>query len=269
LFQKFAITGARYCSLVGDFNGWSPTENSAREGHFGHDDFGYWFIILQDKLRDGEEADKYYFQEYNYVDDYDKGDNGVDAEELLKQIDNEYWEPGEKWIRKSRLELAAKLYEQMFGPNSPQTEEELGELADAETRFKEWKDTQKKSSVDTRFDVIDDGKESDIYNVVDDPISKEKFRAKKPPLPYWIEMRKGRKAWFKKYLPAISHGSRYRVYFNTPDGALERVPAWATYVLPGIFFLNSLFSTLIPVHCSDVMYVLFISFNIPNTSLIL
>lgn len=228
--------GARYCSLVGDFNGWSPIENSAREGHFGHDDFGYWFIILQDKLREGEEAEKYYFQEYNYVDDYDKGDNGVDAEELLKRIDNEYWEPGEKWIRKSRLELVAKLYEQMFGPNGPQTEEELGELADAETRYKQWKETHKNNSGDdqSRFDVIDDGKEHDITEVVDDPVSKEKFRAKKPPLPYWIEMRKGRKAWLQKYLPALPHGSRYRVYFNTPDGALERVPAWATYVLPDV-----------------------------------
>ncbi|XP_020088911.1 1,4-alpha-glucan-branching enzyme 3, chloroplastic/amyloplastic-like [Ananas comosus] len=46
-------------------------------------------------------------------------------------------------------------------------------------------------------------------------------------------MRKGRKAWIEKYVPAISHGSRYRIYFNTPEGALERVPAWATYVLPG------------------------------------
>lgn len=238
------MTGARYCSLVGDFNGWSPTENSARDGHFGHDDFGYWFIILQDKLRSGQEADKYYFQEYNYADDYDKGDNGVDAEELLKKIDNEYWEPGEKWIRKSRLELVAKLYEQMFGPNGPQTEEELSELADPETRYKEWKETQKNDSVNdqSRFDVIDDGndgKECDIYQVIDDPISKEKFRAKEPPLPYWIEMRKGRKAWLQKYVPAISHGSRYRVYFNTPDGALERVPAWATYVLPGIFLIFS------------------------------
>ncbi|XP_020251840.1 1,4-alpha-glucan-branching enzyme 3, chloroplastic/amyloplastic isoform X2 [Asparagus officinalis] len=232
--RKFSITGARYCSLVGDFNGWSPTENSAREGYFGYDDFGYWFIILQDKLRDGQEADKHYFQEYNYVDDYDKGDSGVDAEELFKQIDKEYWEPGEKWVRKSRLELVAKLYEQMFGPNGPQTEEELGEIPDAETRYKEWKETQKNDSENdqSRFAVIDDGKEHDIFDVIDDPISKEKFRAKKPPIPYWIEMRKGRKAWLKKYMPAISHGSKYRVYFNTPDGALERVPAWATYVLP-------------------------------------
>ncbi|KAJ6833770.1 1,4-alpha-glucan-branching enzyme 3, chloroplastic/amyloplastic isoform X1 [Iris pallida] len=221
--------GARYCSLVGDFNGWSPTENSAREGHFGHDDFGYWFIILEDMLRDGEEADEHYFQEYNYVDDYDKGDSGVKAEDLLKKIDEEYWEPGEKWDRKSRLELVAKLYEQMFGPNGPQSYEELGEMPDAETRYKQWTETHEPS----RFDVIDTGKD-DMYGVIDDPVSKEKFKSKKPPLPYWIEMRKGRKAWLKKYMPAISHGSRYRVYFSTPSGALERVPAWATYVLPDV-----------------------------------
>jgi hypothetical protein len=37
----------------------------------------------------------------------------------------------------------------------------------------------------------------------------------------------------KKYTPAIPHGSKYRVYFNTPSGPLERVPAWSTYVQPG------------------------------------
>ncbi|XP_072984294.1 1,4-alpha-glucan-branching enzyme 3, chloroplastic/amyloplastic isoform X2 [Typha latifolia] len=226
--------GARYCSLVGDFNEWSPTENSAREGHLGHDDFGYWSIILEDKLRDGQEPDEYYFQEYNYVDDYDKGDNAVNVEELLQRVNDEYWEPGELWSRNSRLEMVAKLYEQMFGPNGPQTEEELGEIPDAETRYNEWKASRNNDSTNKlpSFDIIDNGKDGDIYSVAADPISSEKFRAKKPPLPYWIEMRKGRKAWLKKYMPAISHKSRYRVYFNTPEGDLERIPSWATYVLP-------------------------------------
>lgn len=62
----------------------------------------------------------------------------------------------------------------------------------------------------------------------------KKFYEKKPPIPYWLETRKGRKAWLKKYIPAVPHGSRYRLYFNTPDGPLERVPAWATYVQPGM-----------------------------------
>ncbi|KAK1298114.1 hypothetical protein QJS10_CPB14g00584 [Acorus calamus] len=223
--------GARYCSVVGDFNGWSPTENSAREGYFGRDDYGYWLIILEDKLRDGEEADKYYFQQYNYVDDYDKGDH-VDVEELLKKIDDEYWEPGEDRFRKSRFEVVAKLYEQMFGPNGPQTEEELDDIPDAETRYKAWKEAHKDDPPSNLppFDVIDNGKEYDVFNVVDDPVWRAKFRLKKPPIAYWLEMRKGRKAWLKKYIPAISHGSRYRVYFNTPNGPLERVPAWATYV---------------------------------------
>ncbi|KAG1330519.1 hypothetical protein COCNU_02G004870 [Cocos nucifera] len=226
--------GSRYCALLGDFNDWSPTENSAREGHLGHDDFGYWFIILEDKLRDGEEPEEYYFQEYNYTDDYDKGDNGISAEELLKRINDEYWEPGEIWPLNSRLEMVAKLYEQMFGPNGPESEEELGEIPDAETRYKQWKETQKNDSANNlpNYEVIDDGRKFDMYSVISDPVTQEEFRAKKPPLAYWIEMRKGRKAWLKKYMPAISHGSRYRVYFNTPDGALERVPAWATYVLP-------------------------------------
>ncbi|XP_048545342.1 1,4-alpha-glucan-branching enzyme 3, chloroplastic/amyloplastic [Triticum urartu] len=226
--------GARYCSLIGDFNQWSATENCAREGHLGHDDFGYWFVILEDKLREGQEPDEYFFQEYNYVDDYDKGDNGVDAKDLIRRMNEEYWEPGEVTSRKSRWETVAKLYEQMFGPNGPQTEEELGEIPDAETRYKNWKATQKdeSSSSSPSYDIIDTGQEFGIFNVVTDRASFEKFQAKATPLAYWVEMRKGRKAWIEKYVPAISHKDKYRIYFNTPDGALERVPAWATYVLP-------------------------------------
>ncbi|XP_075483299.1 1,4-alpha-glucan-branching enzyme 3, chloroplastic/amyloplastic [Primulina tabacum] len=226
--------GARYCSLVGDFNDWSPTENCSREGHLGHDDYGYWFIILEDKVRDGEEPDELYFQQYNYVDDYDKGDSGVTAEEVFKKMNDEYWEPGEDRFIKSRYELAAKLYEQMFGPNGPQTEEELEEIADPHTRYKAWKEQHKDdppSDIPT-FDVIDDGQEHDIFDVVSDPVWREKFRAKKPPIAYWLEIRKGRKAWLEKYIPGIPHGSKYRVYLNTPMGPLERIPAWATYVIP-------------------------------------
>ncbi|BAF19525.1 1,4-alpha-glucan-branching enzyme 3, chloroplastic/amyloplastic isoform X2 [Oryza sativa Japonica Group] len=232
-FMEWA-PGARYCSVVGDFNQWSTTENCAREGHLGHDDFGYWTIILEDKLREGQEPDEYYFQEYNYADDYDKGDNGVDVEELIHRMNEEYWEPGEIKSQKSRLEVVAKLYEQMFGPNGPQTEEELGDIPDAETRYNEWKALQKDDSASSLpcYDIIDNGQEFDIFNVATDRVSFEKFQGKSPPLAYWVEMRKGRKAWLEKYVPAISHKDKYRVYFNTPDGGLERIPAWATYVLP-------------------------------------
>ncbi|OMP04390.1 hypothetical protein COLO4_09699 [Corchorus olitorius] len=226
--------GARYCALVGSFNGWSPTENAAREGHFGHDDYGYWFIVLEDKLREGEKPDELYFQQYNYVDDYDKGDSGVTIEEVFKRANDEYWEPGEDRFIKNRFELPAKLYERLFGPNGPQTLEEFEEIADPETRYKAWKEQHKNDPPSNLppFDVIDNGKEYDVFNIVSSPEWKEKFRAKKPPLPYWIETRKGRLAWLKKYHPAIPHGSKYRVYFNTPDGPLERVPAWATFVEP-------------------------------------
>ncbi|KAL5077460.1 hypothetical protein RYX36_016444 [Vicia faba] len=220
--------GARYCAITADFNGWSVTENCAREHYFGHDDFGYWFIILDDKLREGEEPDELYFQQYNYVDDYDKGDSGVTIEEIFKKTNDEYWQPGEDRYLKNHFEVPAKLYEQMFGPNGPQTMEELGDIPDAETRYKEWAAKNGPSP----YAVIDDGKNYDIFNVKVDPEWQERIRALKPPIAYWLETRKGRKAWLKKYIPGIPHGSKYRVYFNTSNGPLERVPAWATYVQP-------------------------------------
>lgn len=176
-----------------------------------------------------------YFQQYNYVDDYDKGDSGVTVEELFKKANDEYWEPGEDRFLNSRYEVASKLYEQIFGPNGPQTEEELEEIPDAQTRYNAWKEEHKDDppSDFPSYDVIDSGKEYDVFNIVGDPVSREKFRKKKAPLPYWLESRKGRKAWLKKYIPGIPHGSKYRVYFNTPSGPIERVPAWATYVIPG------------------------------------
>ncbi|MCL7030546.1 hypothetical protein MKW94_014177 [Papaver nudicaule] len=216
--------GARYCAVVGDFNGWSNTEHSAGKGHFGHDDFGYWFVILQDKVKEGQEPDELYFQQYNYADDFDKGDSGVTIEELFKKMNEEYWEPGEdRFLNNKRFEVPAKLYEQMFGPNGPQTEEELGEIPDAETRYREWKEKHKDDPPSNLppCDVIDDGKEYDVFNIIDDPAWLEKFRAKQPPMDYWLELRKGRKAWSQKYNPCIPHGSRYRVYFNTPSGPVE------------------------------------------------
>ncbi|KAI5409259.1 hypothetical protein KIW84_054894 [Lathyrus oleraceus] len=220
--------GARYCAIAADFNGWSATENCAREHYFGHDDYGYWFIVLDDKLREGEEPDELYFQQYNYVDDYDKGDSGVTIEELFKKTNDGYWQPGEDRYIKNHLEVPAKLYEQFFGPNGPQTMEELGNIPDAETRYKEWAAKNGPSP----YAVIDDGKNYDIFNVKVDPEWQERIRALKPPIEYWLETRKGRKAWLKKYIPGIPHGSKYRVYFNTSNGPLERVPAWATYVQP-------------------------------------
>ncbi|KAJ8766538.1 hypothetical protein K2173_023785 [Erythroxylum novogranatense] len=234
-FMEWA-PGARYCALVGDFNQWSPTENAAREGRFGRDDYGYWFIILEDKLREGEKPDELYFQQYNYLDNHDKGDSGVSIDEIFKKANDEYWEPGEDTFVNHRFEVPAKLYEQLFGPNGPQTIEELNEipLLDAETRYKQWKEQHKDDPPSNLppCDVIDSGKVYDVFNIITDPVWAEKIRNKAPPLPYWLETRKGRQAWLKKYAPAIPHLSKYRVYFNTSNGPLERVPAWATYVEP-------------------------------------
>lgn len=81
--------------------------------------------------------------------------------------------------------------------------------------------------------VIDDGSNSDVVDFIDDPVWRKRVEEKEIPENYWEHFVKGRKAWQKKYLPGIPHGGRYRVYFHTPEGPLERVSAWASYVLPG------------------------------------
>ena len=81
--------------------------------------------------------------------------------------------------------------------------------------------------------VEDDGSDLDSMELVDDPVWAKRVEGKDIPDQYWERFVKGRKAWEKKYIPGIPHGGRHRVYLHTPEGPLERVPAWATYVLPG------------------------------------
>ncbi|TXG67521.1 hypothetical protein EZV62_008796 [Acer yangbiense] len=173
--------GARYCALVGDFNGWSPTENCAREGHFGHDDYGYWFISLEDKLREGEKPDELYFQQYNYVDDYDKGDSGVTIEEIFKKANDEYWEPEEN------------------------------ETVKNQTRYKAWKEQHKDDPPSSLppLDIIDNGKVYDIFNIPSDPVWFKKFRSKEAPIAYWLETRKGREGMVEEL--HTSYSSREQI----------------------------------------------------------
>jgi hypothetical protein len=49
--------GARFCSLVGDFNNWVHSRDYGGEGYLGRDDLGYWRLVIQDKLREGEVKD--------------------------------------------------------------------------------------------------------------------------------------------------------------------------------------------------------------------
>ena len=67
---------------------------------------------------------------------------------------------------KNRFELPAKLYEELFWPNGPQTIEELGEIPDAETRYKAWKEEHKDDPPSSLppLDIIDDGKVYDIFH---------------------------------------------------------------------------------------------------------
>ena len=43
--------------MVGDFNNWEHRKDCAGEGYMGKDDNGYWRVVIEDKLREGEEED--------------------------------------------------------------------------------------------------------------------------------------------------------------------------------------------------------------------
>jgi 1,4-alpha-glucan branching enzyme len=57
LLIEIFFSGARFCSVVGDFNNWEHRKHFAGEGYLGRDDFGYYRVRIDDVLRDGEEED--------------------------------------------------------------------------------------------------------------------------------------------------------------------------------------------------------------------
>ncbi|KAL3692802.1 hypothetical protein R1sor_006453 [Riccia sorocarpa] len=307
---------ARFCSLVGDFNEWVHRANCAGEFYLGRDDYGNWRIFVPDNLRPGEiELEDDDFQEYNYLQDFDKGDEHHDMEAVFEQANEDYWEPGEElpddleavamdiWneIKKNQKDRMARQVTEEDPEGSEGSEEELDEADDEEEetdegeddpesymkRFgntaedldavqeeegeggEDWDDEDEKdvefpkvkeSKEDedetyhledprTRYEkwraskeyndyglppvaIIDEGPSPTEPTLVYDPVWEKRVMDKEMPFPYWELMIKGRKAWEKRYTPGIPHLGRYRVYFHTPDGPLERISAWANYVLP-------------------------------------
>lgn len=210
-------------------------------------------------------------QEYNYTADYDKGDEDFDEDELFDRLDNEYWDPGEdEFLSGHKDDVAMELFRACFGKEfdpveivkevtrkrktkskkesydddsddeddddrkEPETPEEF--RARVESHMEEWlannAEAQKGKDLPP-IHVVDDGSDPDMMELVDDPVWAKRVLEKGLPDQYWEHFVKGRKAWEKKYLPGIPHGGRHRVYLHTPEGPFERVPAWASYVLPG------------------------------------
>ncbi|BBN06440.1 1,4-alpha-glucan branching enzyme [Marchantia polymorpha subsp. ruderalis] len=301
---------AHFCSLVGDFNDWVHRANCAGEYYLGRDDFGHWRIFVEDNLREGEEeSEDDETQEYNYMVDFDKGDEDQGMDEVFARSNNEYWEPGEEmpndlealamdiWNEINKRKQGGMQEEQeeqeeedeedydddrdedddteslseddedddpealmkRFGDsaedldavqeagtvdeeepdfvysNSKQTRKKnrSHHVDDARERYEKWKASDE--YVDNGLppvDIIDEGVSPGELTVVEDPVWEKRVDEKTPPFPYWELIVKGRKAWEKRYSPGIPHLGRYRVYLHTPDGPMERVSAWANYVLP-------------------------------------
>lgn len=235
--------GARFCSIVGDFNNWEHRKN-ASDRKTQPDDYGIWRIFVSDKLREGQEEDPFY-QDYNYTDDYDLGDEKQDMDAIIEKANNEYWEPGEDEYIGGRMEkVAEEIFKTLFGESDVLDPFEKGSMDELE-RLSEKAQAKAEAMRATHFnpnlpplDVSGthsqerDPNEPDTIHFVTDPVWKKRVSEKKAPLPYWNYMCKGRKAWQDKYIPGIPHGGRYRVYLHTNEGPVERVSAWSTYILP-------------------------------------
>lgn len=243
------FAAAYYCSVVGDFNDWTPRKEYTGEEYLGHDDLGNWRLVIGDKLREGEEKDLV-VQEYNYDEDYDLGDTNPDWDAIMKEIDEGYWEPGEDEYMCDPVKKFEEIHARIFGSNpNPIYEEEpssqlAGEESDEEVpkyripsaraRYEAWRASQ--PVVEGQLppiDVIDDGTDYKVPTIIDDPVWRERVIKKGAPMSYMKYLVCGRKAWLKKYIPTVQHGSQMRLFLQTPEGPLERVPAWATYVTPG------------------------------------
>ncbi|CAI7777761.1 unnamed protein product [Closterium sp. NIES-54] len=86
--------GATRCALVGSFNDWDGTEAVSEKGPAGCDELGVHRVVLQDRLRAGQQADPF-GQEYNYDVEMDSGDRDLDWEGLYRAAQEGYWEEGE------------------------------------------------------------------------------------------------------------------------------------------------------------------------------
>ncbi|MCO5602221.1 hypothetical protein L7F22_056349 [Adiantum nelumboides] len=236
------VPGARFVSIVGDFNNWQHRKNAADRKQ--PDDFKVWRLVVEDNLREGQEEDVWY-QEYNYKADFDLGDENPDIDSLLQRANDEYWEPGEDEYMYDRHEqVANEVFKAYFGSHETVDPYEKGSLHDleklreeAERRVKALKASHcndKLPPTEVVFDTTYFNKSPSKrpLQLVDDPVWRERVLAKKPPLAYWKYLVKGRKAWQEKYVPGIPHGGRYRIYLHTNEGPMERISPWSTYVLP-------------------------------------
>ncbi|CAI5978436.1 unnamed protein product, partial [Closterium sp. NIES-64] len=242
--------GATRCALVGSFNNWDGTEAVSEKGPAGCDELGVHRVVLQDRLRAGQQADPF-GQEYNYDVETDSGDRDLDWEGLYRAAqDSKQHVQGKEWVAKVRETGAYKGW--VNGPmhltEAQQREEEQedgqteGQAAQKPTRRQHSKASSAGSSRSGKSSKLppiavpytgSEGVGVGDWQLLKDPAWAAYVENKQLPYPYWLAERKGRVAWARKYEAAVRHGDRWRVQLSTAQGVLQRVSAWATFVAPG------------------------------------
>ncbi|CAI5497303.1 unnamed protein product, partial [Closterium sp. Naga37s-1] len=123
--------GATRCALVGSFNNWDGTEAVSEKGPAGCDELGVHRVVLQDRLRAGQQADPF-GQEYNYDVETDSGDRDLDWEGLYRAAQDRYWEEGEDHLMHEYVDPDFEEEEAEEGGGGSAVEGEDGGLEEGE-----------------------------------------------------------------------------------------------------------------------------------------
>ncbi|GBG85825.1 hypothetical protein CBR_g40635 [Chara braunii] len=121
-----------------------------------------------------------------------------------------------------------------FSPENAASAETYDSQAQAKANENTYGETASAEKTESKIEDSDDDEDAPDYGpeITEDELNWLFSDKTEKQYPYWEDWVKGRASWEKKYIPGIPHMSRVRVYIRDDYKAIERVPAWATYILP-------------------------------------